>query len=56
MRAAPHTTEGARGEGLPGVGPSLPYPVKATVTRGRSAAWLARTRGRADASGLRILL
>jgi peptidoglycan/xylan/chitin deacetylase (PgdA/CDA1 family) len=56
MRPAAHTTEGARGEGLPGVGPSLPYPVKATVTLGRSAAWLARTRGRADTSGLRILL
>jgi peptidoglycan/xylan/chitin deacetylase (PgdA/CDA1 family) len=40
----------------PGVGPSLPYPVKAAVTRARSAAWLARTRGRADAGGLRVLL
>jgi peptidoglycan/xylan/chitin deacetylase (PgdA/CDA1 family) len=41
---------------LPGVGPSLPYPVKAAVTLVRSAAWLARTRGRPDTSGLRILL
>jgi peptidoglycan/xylan/chitin deacetylase (PgdA/CDA1 family) len=44
-------------EGMPGVGPSLPYPVKAAVTRARSAAWLARTRGRSDGGGgLRILL
>jgi peptidoglycan/xylan/chitin deacetylase (PgdA/CDA1 family) len=40
----------------PGVGPSLPYPVKAAVTLVRSAAWMARTRGRPDTSGLRILL
>ncbi len=40
---------------LRGIGPSLPYPVKATVTRARSAAWYARSRGRVDASGLRIL-
>jgi peptidoglycan/xylan/chitin deacetylase (PgdA/CDA1 family) len=38
-----------------GVGPSLPYPVKAAVTRVRSAAWLARSLGRADESGLRIV-
>jgi peptidoglycan/xylan/chitin deacetylase (PgdA/CDA1 family) len=38
----------------PGVGPSLPYPVKAAVTRARSATWLARTR--TGAAGLRILL
>jgi peptidoglycan/xylan/chitin deacetylase (PgdA/CDA1 family) len=56
MAPAPQRTVGARGEGLPGVGPSLPYPVKAAVTRARSAAWLARTRGRPDTSGLRILL
>src|ERR671924_987122 len=30
--------------------------VKAAMTRARSRAWLARTRGRADGSGLRILL
>ncbi len=42
--------------GMPGVGPSLPYPVKAALTRVRSLAWLARTRGRPDTSGLRILL
>jgi peptidoglycan/xylan/chitin deacetylase (PgdA/CDA1 family) len=40
---------------MPGVGPSLPYPVKAAVTRVRSAAWLGRSRGRADESGLRII-
>jgi peptidoglycan/xylan/chitin deacetylase (PgdA/CDA1 family) len=36
--------------------PGVPYPLKAALTRGRSAAWLARTRGRLDESGLRILL
>jgi peptidoglycan/xylan/chitin deacetylase (PgdA/CDA1 family) len=41
---------------MPGVGPSLPYPIKAAVTRVRSAAWLARSRGHADDGGLRILL
>jgi len=56
MATTPHPTVGARGEGLAGVGPSLPYPVKAAVTRARSAAWFARTRGRPDMSGLRILL
>jgi peptidoglycan/xylan/chitin deacetylase (PgdA/CDA1 family) len=40
---------------MPGVGPSLPYPVKAAVTRVRSTAWLGRSLGRADESGLRIL-
>ena len=40
---------------IPGVGPSLPYPVKAAVTRVRSAAWLARTRGRPEERALRIL-
>jgi peptidoglycan/xylan/chitin deacetylase (PgdA/CDA1 family) len=39
-----------------GVGPSLPYSVKAAVTRARSVAWLLRTAGRTDACGLRILL
>ena len=38
-----------------GIGPSLPYPVTASVTRVRSALWLTRSRGRANASGLRIL-
>jgi peptidoglycan/xylan/chitin deacetylase (PgdA/CDA1 family) len=33
----------------------LPAPFKAAVTRTRSAWWLARTRGRLDGSGLRIL-
>jgi peptidoglycan/xylan/chitin deacetylase (PgdA/CDA1 family) len=37
------------------VGPTLPYPVKAALTRGRSAAWLLRGR-RNGAAGLRILL
>jgi peptidoglycan/xylan/chitin deacetylase (PgdA/CDA1 family) len=40
----------------PGIGPSLPYPVKSAVTLVRSAVWRARTRGRPDISGLRILL
>jgi peptidoglycan/xylan/chitin deacetylase (PgdA/CDA1 family) len=38
-----------------GIGPSLPYPVKAAVTSLRSAAWLGRSLGRPDESGLRIL-
>ncbi len=37
------------------MGPSLPYPVKAAVTRVRSIAWLARTCGRPQPSALRIL-
>lgn len=41
---------------MPGVGPSLPYPVKAALTRARSAAWLARRRDRPPAEGLRVLL
>jgi peptidoglycan/xylan/chitin deacetylase (PgdA/CDA1 family) len=40
---------------LHGIGPSLPYPVKACVTRARSALWLARSRGRPAEGGLRIL-
>jgi peptidoglycan/xylan/chitin deacetylase (PgdA/CDA1 family) len=40
---------------LQGIGPSLPYPVKACITRARSAAWLARSRGRSAAGGIRIL-
>jgi peptidoglycan/xylan/chitin deacetylase (PgdA/CDA1 family) len=40
----------------PGIGPSLPYPVKSAVTLVRSTVWLIRTRGRPDAGGLRILL
>jgi peptidoglycan/xylan/chitin deacetylase (PgdA/CDA1 family) len=35
--------------------PSL-YPIKAAVTTARSIAWLAKTRGRPDDGGLRILL
>jgi peptidoglycan/xylan/chitin deacetylase (PgdA/CDA1 family) len=38
-----------------GIGPTLPSPINAAVTHLRSAAWLARSRGRADESGLRIL-
>jgi peptidoglycan/xylan/chitin deacetylase (PgdA/CDA1 family) len=38
-----------------GIGPTLPSSVNAGVTHVRSAAWLARSRGRADESGIRIL-
>jgi peptidoglycan/xylan/chitin deacetylase (PgdA/CDA1 family) len=38
-----------------GIGPSLPYPVKAAVTRVRSALWLTRSRGRANEHGIRVL-
>jgi peptidoglycan/xylan/chitin deacetylase (PgdA/CDA1 family) len=38
-----------------GIGPTLPSPVSAAVTHVRSAAWLARSRGRVDESGIRIL-
>jgi len=41
--------------GTPGIGPSLPAPLKAGVTRVRSAWWLVRSRGRLDSSGLRVL-
>jgi peptidoglycan/xylan/chitin deacetylase (PgdA/CDA1 family) len=37
------------------IAPSWTYFVKAGLTRSRSCAWLARTRGRLDTSGLRIL-
>ena len=40
---------------IPGVGPSLPASLKAAVTRARSTWWLARSGGRLDRSGLRIL-
>jgi peptidoglycan/xylan/chitin deacetylase (PgdA/CDA1 family) len=40
---------------IPGVGATLPSPVKAGVTRTRSAWWLVRSRGRPDRSGIRIL-
>jgi peptidoglycan/xylan/chitin deacetylase (PgdA/CDA1 family) len=40
---------------IPGVGPTLPAPVKAAATRTRSAWWFARSRGRSDGAGLRIL-
>lgn len=44
-----------RGGATPGVGATLPAPLKAGVTRTRSAWWLVRSRGRPDRSGLRIL-
>jgi peptidoglycan/xylan/chitin deacetylase (PgdA/CDA1 family) len=40
---------------LRGIGPSLPYPVKASVTRVRSALWLARPRRHPSRAGIRIL-
>ena len=40
---------------IPGVGATLPAPVKAGVTRTRSAWWFVRSRGHPDRSGLRIL-
>jgi peptidoglycan/xylan/chitin deacetylase (PgdA/CDA1 family) len=40
---------------MPGVGATLPTPLKAFVTRVRSRWWLARSRGRLDDSGVRIL-
>jgi peptidoglycan/xylan/chitin deacetylase (PgdA/CDA1 family) len=40
---------------IPGVGATLPAPVKAGVTHVRSTWWLVRSRGRPDLSGLRIL-
>ena len=40
---------------IPGVGATLPAPIKAGVTHVRSSWWLVRSRGRADQSGLRIL-
>jgi peptidoglycan/xylan/chitin deacetylase (PgdA/CDA1 family) len=52
----PTGAEDAGGEGsLHGIGPSLPYPVKAAVTRVRSGLWLARSRGRPTVRGIRIL-
>jgi peptidoglycan/xylan/chitin deacetylase (PgdA/CDA1 family) len=43
------------GAALPGVGATLPPSVKASATRVRSAWWLARSRGRLDEVGIRIL-
>jgi len=42
-------------ETMRGVGPTLPPSVKAGATRVRSAWWLARSRGRLDPEGVRIL-
>ena len=41
---------------VPGVGPTLPPALKVGLTRARSLAWRARTRGRGDTTGLRVLL
>jgi peptidoglycan/xylan/chitin deacetylase (PgdA/CDA1 family) len=41
---------------IPGVGATLPYPLKAAVTRSRSAAWLARKAGTLDLRAPRILM
>lgn len=41
---------------MPGVGPTLPYGVKAAVTLARSTTWLAYGRGRPESAGLRVLL
>jgi peptidoglycan/xylan/chitin deacetylase (PgdA/CDA1 family) len=48
---------GARtaGAAIPGVGATVPAPLKAAVTRARSVRWLLRSGGRLDQSGLRIL-
>ena len=51
MPSAAWTRRGA----IPGVGPTLPAPLKAAATRTRSWWWLARSRGRPDGAGLRIL-
>ena len=40
---------------VPGVGATLPAPLKAGITRTRSAWWLVRSRGRPDRGGIRIL-
>jgi peptidoglycan/xylan/chitin deacetylase (PgdA/CDA1 family) len=40
---------------LHGIGPTLPYPVKAAVTRVRSALWLVGSRRRPSGHGVRIL-
>jgi len=40
---------------LPGVGATLPPAVKAGATRVRSAWWMARSRGRLDETGIRVL-
>jgi peptidoglycan/xylan/chitin deacetylase (PgdA/CDA1 family) len=58
LSANPHSlppvAAGADAGALRGIGPSLPYPVKAAVTRARSAAWHLRPRSRPQ-NGLRIL-
>ena len=44
------------GASVPGVGATLPPAVKVGLTRARTVAWRARTRGRGDTTGLRVLL
>ena len=51
MASAPAAQPGA----MRGIGPTLPPRVKAAATRAQSAWWLARSRGRLDLKGLRIL-
>jgi peptidoglycan/xylan/chitin deacetylase (PgdA/CDA1 family) len=46
---------GASDGAMRGIGPTLPPSAKAAATRVRSAWWLARSRGRLDPDGLRIL-
>src|SRR5688500_1894759 len=53
---SPLEHDGAAGDTpLNGIGPSLPYPVKASLTRMRSALWLARSGGHRSGPGIRIL-
>jgi len=51
MTGAPAAQAGA----MRAIGPTLPPPLKAAATRVKSAWWLARSRGRLDPKGLRIL-
>jgi peptidoglycan/xylan/chitin deacetylase (PgdA/CDA1 family) len=53
-RTGASTTSLRRNEHV-ALGPSILYPAKAVLTRTRSVTWLARTLGRPDMSGLRIL-
>ena len=41
---------------IAGAHPTIPYQLKAAITRTRSTAWLLRTRGLADMKGLRIIM
>jgi peptidoglycan/xylan/chitin deacetylase (PgdA/CDA1 family) len=55
LRPSPRERQADLDSPMRGIGPSLPYPVKASVTRVRSALWLMRSRGHANESGLRVL-